>query len=99
MKTSCGATLMATQFTDTVEWRSGVATTATKATSSLVAVIAGQTTQQSDRDDAPFDEQSQFPSQVSGRLPFLIVARDGQQFSGNVGAGGKLPRIVTYGKG
>lgn len=100
MKTSCGATLIATQFTDTVEWSSGAPSAATKAPSSLVASVAGgQTTQQSDRDDSPFDEQSQLPSQVSEGLPFLIVAPDGQQFSGNVDAGGKLPRVVTDGEG
>jgi uncharacterized Zn-binding protein involved in type VI secretion len=100
MKTSCGATLIATQFTDTVEWSSGALSATTKATSSLVAVAAGaQSIQQSNHDASPFDEQSQLPSQVSDGLPFLIVAPDGQRLSGNVDAGGKLPRVATDGEG
>lgn len=103
MKTACGATLIATQFTDTVEWSSGASqhssAAAAKAASALAAAVTGvRLARPDDSDSALYDEQSQLPGQVAEGVPYLIVAPDGQQFSGRADAAGKLPRVVTDGE-
>ena len=101
MKTACGATLIPTQFTDTVEWSSGASrSSAAKAVAAkAVAALAVAAGVRSVRPDGvsldPFDEQSQLPRLVSDGVPYLIIMPDGQKLSGRADSSGKLPRVVT----
>jgi len=107
MKTSCGATLIASQFTDTVEWSGGASASSSGASAgaavaaSLKAVGAlphrvgaiGSTVQEVAEH---YDEQPQLSANRIDGVPYLIVTKDGRKFSGRATAQGTLPRIETY---
>lgn len=98
MKTACGATLVATQFTDTVEWSSGAGSSAAKAVAALALASGVRSIRPDDSSLDPFDEQPQLPRLVSDGVPYLIITPDGQQLSGRADISGKLPRVVTDGE-
>ena len=104
MKTACGATLVATQFTDTVEWSSGAAgSSAAKAVvAKAVAALAVTSGAQSIQPDAAsivrFDEQPQLPRLVSDGVPYLIITPEGKHLTGRADISGELPRVVTDGE-
>jgi len=114
MKTACGATLIATQFTDTVEWSTGAsgasAAPAAKKTDAPAASAAvggfpapGNNGDQAKLDDyakgqALYDEQPQLPARVADGVPYLIITPDGRKFSGKADSSGKLPRVSTDGE-
>lgn len=111
MKTSCGATLIASQFTDTIEWSSGASgSNAAKQPAGAVAAITAElapgalparaaaseaATQQITE---TFDEQSQLQDEVIAGIPYLVETKDGRKLSGRAKADGMLPRIETYGE-
>lgn len=75
MKTACGAVLIATQFTDTVEWSSGASGKATSAVAAqsvgATAALAGAsvalaTEKAADADDGEADEIEHFYTLVDG---------------------------------
>lgn len=109
MKTSCGATLIASQFTATVEWSNGASSAAKQSSTALTLAAATQlapgalppfmldnalATQETAN---KFDEQPQLRDDAIKGVPYLIETRDGRKLSGRVNADGKLPRIETYG--
>lgn len=114
MKTACGATLIATQFTDTVEWSTGAAGSSTaaaakkRAAPAAGAATTGASAFESGGTHAKaadhvtgqdlYDEQPQLPVRVADGVPYLIITPDGQKLSGKVDASGKLPRISTDGE-
>lgn len=110
MKTACGAALIATQFTDTVEWSSGgggapgstatasPAPAATAASSSSPSGPLGGSSTAGSTANGIYDEQPELPRLVADGVPYLIVTGDGQQFSGRADVSGKLPRVVTNGE-
>jgi|SRR5471030_1014510 len=107
MKTSCGAILIASQFTDTIEWSGGAAAaTAAQQSTAAVAIASlasgmlasrasgddGLSQQASDR----FDEKSQLHGQMISGVPYFIETSDGRTFAGRAMVDGMLPRIETY---
>lgn len=105
MKTSCGATLIASQFTDTVEW-SGGAKASSSGTTAAAAVVAGAAIgalppraaagSPAQKIVEPYDEQPQLLADVMEGVPYLIETKDGRIFSGRATAQGTLPRVETY---
>lgn len=101
MKTACGATLIATQFTDTVEWSSG--TSGTFETASAAKKITEISTVDLARNQDgiaakdPYDEQPMLLGSVAHGVPYLIVLPDGQRFAGQVDGNGKMLRVMTDG--
>lgn len=107
MKTACGAILIATQFTDTVEWSSGIegssaagkaAAVAAAATSPIVVSGALAAGTDGSSDQQVYDEQLALPALAADGVPYLIVTPDGQRFSGRADSSGALPRIKTDGE-
>lgn len=104
MKTACGATLVATQFTDTVEWSSGAAgapaakAVVAKAVAALAAASSAQSNQPAAASLVPFDEQPLLPRLVSDGVPYLIITPEGKQLSGRADISGELPRVITHGE-
>jgi uncharacterized Zn-binding protein involved in type VI secretion len=101
MKTACGATLIATQFTDTVDWSSG-ASGASGASSAAEKVVATMATgvlinQAVSGVKELFDEQPVFAERLTHGVPYLIVLPDGKQLSGQVDVDGKMQRVATDG--
>lgn len=109
MKTSCGATLIASQFTDTVEWSSGTSdASAAKQSSAAIAAAATQLAPGAlpprAADDKiaasytadKFDEQPQLQDDAIKGVPYLIETKDGRKLSGRANSNGTLPRIETY---
>jgi len=108
MKTSCGATLIASQFTDTIEWSSGAGSSGTKQSSAAVEAAAiplvlgalpprvseggGSTHNEMEK----FDEQPQLRDDAITGIPYLVETKDGRTLSGRAKADGMLPRIETY---
>ncbi|WP_426105448.1 PAAR domain-containing protein [Massilia sp. TSP1-1-2] len=111
MKTACGATLVATQFTDTVEWSSGSAgaTTAAKAAKALVAAEAasaaasaagGLSKAASPAKDAAFDEQFALlddQKQPMPDIPYTVKLQSGAYEQGVTDAEGCTKRYATDG--
>lgn len=107
MKTSCGATLIASQFTDTVEWSSATSSASieqfsgavgTNAVPLLATALSPNSTKNEESGPGPlkkFDEQSQLEEALVNGLPYFIETKDGRKFSGRAGEDGVLPRIVT----
>lgn len=111
MKTACGASLIATQFTDIVEWSTGAsgssAAAAEKKTDAPAKRVAAGGAPTSDssgnraksadhtEDQTLYNEQPQLPARVADGVPYLIITPDGQKLSGKVDASGKLPRVST----
>lgn len=111
MKTSCGAILIATQFTDTVDWASNDSRNDKRRQSRHNDSIASEealATEQSHTGSTitsqssgsslsikSFDEQAHLAASAIAGLPYVIETRDGRQFSGRTPTDGKLPRIDT----
>ncbi len=111
MKTSCGATLIASQFTDTIEWSSGSSgSNAAKRSAAVARVTAAQlasgalpprtaaneaATRQATE---KFDEKPQLQDEAIEGIPYWIETKDGRMFSGRATVEGTLPRIETYGE-
>jgi uncharacterized Zn-binding protein involved in type VI secretion len=106
MKTSCGATLIASQFTDTVEWSSGAGggTAAAggasehpakaAASSALGSASAAKLSSRADN-SAGYDEQTHLASTAIEGIPYLIETTDGRKITGRATDDGLLPRIET----
>ncbi len=109
MKTSCGATLIASQFTDTIEWSSGAsgsnaaeqsagvvgAVTAALAPGALPARVAANEAV-AHQATQKFDEQPQLQDDAIAGIPYLVETKDGRKLSGRATVEGMLPRIETY---
>lgn len=103
MKTACGAVLIATQFTDTVEWSSGGAGAGSSAVaqaartpgaaSGAASVVANYPA------DSP-DEQVRVVDHKTGEpipeLAYYIEAPDGSTYTGHTDADGLCERVATY---
>ena len=99
MKAVCGAVLIATQFTDTVEWSSGGSgSAAAKAVAALAVAVGVRSVRPDVSSLDSYDEQPQLPRLVSDGVPYLIITPEGQQLSGRADITGKLPRVVTDGE-
>lgn len=114
MRTSCGATLIATQFVTTVEISGGggVSGGGAKASSNVghqaANPIAGKRFLNADSEwviaakpephEDPYDEQTKLVAPPIEGVPYYVKTMDGRTFSGRIGADGLLPRIDTYGK-
>lgn len=109
MKTACGATLIATQFTDTVEWSSGagsgageVGVTSDKAAKSATTGAgvygAAQLSGKHNGNTDPYDEQPHLLAETIEGVPYLIELKDGRRFPGRAARDGLLPRIETNGQ-
>jgi hypothetical protein len=109
MKTACGASLIATQFTDTVEWSGGAsaAAAATASASRSATLPVASTTaaaqqnsvfSQESADDLPFDEQYVLLDEEESPLahtPYTIKLASGDLKHGTTDANGKTARYVT----
>ena len=101
MKTSCGAVLIATQFTDTVEWSTGAsgsstAATAAKALSSAAAVAVGAS--KAVPELKPFDEQFVLfneEKRVLAEMPYTVKLPSGELVRGVTDLEGRTGRYVT----
>ncbi|QYF95210.1 PAAR domain-containing protein [Massilia sp. PAMC28688] len=112
MKTACGAALIATQFTDTVEWTTGVTESTTASAIPAARPSVGAPAQRSETKAArpeaaktateeggdAYDEQPALPRLVAEGIPYLIVTASGMHLSGLTDVSGKLPRIPTDGE-
>lgn len=100
MRTACGAVLIATQFTDTVEWSSGpvAARAAARSSAPMPPAKTGAVAPAAGDRETSWDEQSVLPAQVADGIPYLIVTPDGRKLSGRADANGHLPRIATEGE-
>ncbi|CAN7410936.1 PAAR domain-containing protein [Duganella sp. LjRoot269] len=109
MKTSCGATLIASQFTDTIEWSSGASgSSAAKQSAAAVTAITaalapGALPARAASNETPaqkttekFDEQPQLQDAAITGIPYFVETKDGRTLSGRATADGVLPRIETY---
>ncbi|MDX8121307.1 PAAR domain-containing protein [Janthinobacterium sp. GMG2] len=103
MKTSCGAVLIASQFTDTVEWSTGTwqAAEHSNATAAAAAQLAqGALPRRSSAAASEiaesYDEQPQLHASEIGGIPYFVETKDGRRFSGRATMEGMLPRVETY---
>lgn len=111
MKTSCGATLIATQFTDIVELGGGTAPAApkergTEGAASAPTAPAGQPqfaampAATSSEDPAAFDEQFRFLDDDGlplAKLPYSVKFSSGEVVEGITDDDGRTERYVTDG--
>lgn len=100
MKTSCGAVLIATQFTDTVEWSSGASGSsraATAAKAAATAAVAGAVS-------LPASEAKQFDEQfvllneekrVLAEMPYTVKLPSGELVRGVTDLEGRTERYFT----
>lgn len=104
MKTACGATLIATQFTDTVEWSSGAGAGSSKAAKAAQAAAgagagAAASAMANYPPDSP-DEQIRVVDHKTGEpvpeLAYYIEAPDGSIYTGHTNADGLCERVATY---
>jgi uncharacterized Zn-binding protein involved in type VI secretion len=103
MKTACGATLVPTQFTDTVEWSSGAGAGSSKAPKTALALggVAGAAASAMANypADSP-DEQIRVVDHTTGEpvpeLAYYIEAADGSTYTGHTDADGLCERVATY---
>lgn len=105
MKTACGATLIPTQFTDTVEWSSGAgagsskAAKAAQALGAAAAAGAAASAMANYPADSP-DEQIRVVDHKTGEpvpeLAYYIEAPDGSIYTGQTDADGLCERVATY---
>lgn len=107
MKTSCGATLIASQFTVTVEWSRGVRSASSKVSAGgavpapvefvgMLPLRVGSVGTTAQETVGQYDEQPQLSANLIDGVPYLIVTKDGRKFSGSATPQGTLPRIETY---
>jgi uncharacterized Zn-binding protein involved in type VI secretion len=102
MKTACGAVLIATQFTDTVEWSSGAGAglKAAKAAQALVAAAGAAASAMANYPADSPDEQIRVVDHKTGEpvpeLVYYIEAPDGSIYTGHTDADGLCERVATY---
>jgi uncharacterized Zn-binding protein involved in type VI secretion len=105
MKTACGAVLVATQFTDTVEWSSGAAGAAPEAAAASAApaaLAAGKAATATSEAPAAkvFDEQYTFEDENKQALydmPYTVKLPSGEFFHGVTDLEGRTKRFATDG--
>lgn len=105
MKTACGAVLIATQFTDTVQWSSGASAGSSKANAAaqaLATVGVGATAASPIAiypPDSP-NEQIRVVDHETGepitQLAYYIETPDGSIYTGQTDARGLCVRVATY---
>lgn len=100
MKTSCGAILIATQFTDTVEWSLGASGSSSAATASKVAAAAVMNVKASEPgpDAKPFDEQFVLFNEeedILAEMPYTVKLPSGELVRGITDSEGRTERFVT----
>lgn len=105
MKTSCGAVLIATQFTDTVEWSSGPSAGSAPAakaasTAAAAAAAAGATggPAQTAAEAEPFDEQFVLLNEekrVLAEMPYTVKLPSGEIVRGITDLEGRTARYAT----
>lgn len=98
MKTACGAVLVATQFTDTVEWSSGAGDAATTKAAPAVAAMAGVLASAEPLE--VFDEQYAFEDENKKALhdmPYTVKLPSGEFFHGVTDLEGRTKRFATNG--
>jgi uncharacterized Zn-binding protein involved in type VI secretion len=100
MKTSCGAVLIATQFTDTVEWSSGPSRSSSAVTAAKAAAAAAMTAEASNPvpDAKPFDEQFVLFDEgehVLAKVPYTVKLPSGELVRGITDLEGRTERYVT----
>lgn len=107
MKTSCGATLIASQITDTIEYGSGASPTAAPsqaapaASAALAAIIAGAPKNVATADGAAkakYDEQVRVLDQDGApiaNMPYHITDESGKVYKGLTDADGCCERVHT----
>ena len=98
MKTTCGAVLVATQFTDTVEWSSGAGAGAVGAAKSAAAVAAMAEGVGSAKAPEVFDEQYAFEDENKKPLhdmPYTVKLPSGEFFQGVTDLEGRTKRFAT----
>lgn len=100
MRTTCGAVLLASQHTTTIELAAGTG----ESVSPEVATQASEATLVSNAEAGDhadlFDEQVLLQGEAASTegLPYFIVTKDGRTWSGRVESDGLLPRIATLGE-
>lgn len=105
MKTTCGAVLIATQFTDVVEWSSGASAGSSKAAKAALALAtacpasAVTSAVANYPADSP-DEQIRVVDHKTGEpipeLAYYIEAPDGSNYTGHTDEDGLCERVATY---
>ena len=103
MKTSCGATLVATQFTDTVEWSTGAAgvesSKTAKAAQALGSAPAASTTAKGFPENSPDEQVQVVDAKTREPIPeiaYYIEAPDGSIYTGHTDENGLCERVATY---
>ncbi|MDO8039951.1 hypothetical protein [Janthinobacterium sp. SUN137] len=105
MKTSCGAVLIASQFSDTVEWSTGAGRVAERSASVAIAGAAAQLAPGALPENArattldaseSYDEQPQLNADGIDGVPYFVEIKDGRHLSGRATMEGILPRVETY---
>jgi len=107
MKTACGAVLIATQFTDTVEWSSGGAgagssraANASKAQALGTAAAGVAASAMANYPADSPDEQIRVVDHKTGEpvpeLAYYIKGPDGSIYTGQTDADGLCERVATY---
>lgn len=100
MKTSCGAVLIATQFTDTVQWNSGTSRSSTVPAgvkASVETALAGGAPR-SAAEAMPFDEQFVLFNEekhVLAQVPYTVKLPSGELVRGFTDLDGRTERYVT----
>ncbi|KAB8052613.1 PAAR domain-containing protein [Janthinobacterium rivuli] len=100
MKTSCGAILIATQFTDTVEWSVGASgsSSATTAAKAAAAAVMNVKVSKPGPDAKPFDEQFVLFNEeesVLAEMPYTVKLPSGELVRGITDIEGRTERYVT----
>ncbi|MGK5012098.1 PAAR domain-containing protein [Janthinobacterium sp. MDB2-8] len=100
MKTSCGAILIATQFTDTVEWSVGASgsSSATTAAKAAAAAVMNVNVSKPGPDAKPFDEQFVLFNEeesVLAEMPYTVKLPSGELVRGITDIEGRTERYVT----
>ena len=103
MKTSCGAVLIATQFTETVEWSTGASGSSAESVSGAAAsAVAALAATKAGVAPTPkiFDEQYAFVDENKRALyemPYTVKLPSGEFFHGVTDLEGRTERFATDG--
>lgn len=102
MKTACGATLVATQFTDTVEYSTGAGASSSPAASAIapLSAAAASVASKSSMAAQVFDEQYTFVDENKNALyemPYTVKLPSGELFHGVTDLEGRTKRFNTDG--
>lgn len=103
MKTSCGATLLASQITDTIEYGAGASRTTAASKAALAAIIARapkNAAKAKGAARAKYDEQVRVLDQDGipiANMPYHIADESGKVYKGLTDADGCCERVHTEG--